>query len=265
MEEHDGLRLVYSREEVSESGRNLDGVVTNVGMELWCMLRQGLNVLESIIKIRGEEPLCAREVIGRYLATSANGKVIIIGHSLGGLHARYYAQNYPDKVPLCITIGTPHQGTPTARLARLLYPAGVYGESTREMYPNSEVIRRMDDQFKREKERLRNKTKFVNIRSKKDFVVPYSYSHFSHTDEEYTLENCGHVGSIDSDILYKILVRETEEVYRKHGECPVVMLHGFCLNGETFIDLHKKLGIFHRTIASRIFTPDYNFTTSIEK
>src|SRR3989338_820114 len=49
-----------------------------------------------------------------------NGNLIIVGHSLGGLHARSYTQKNPSRVKSCITITTPHNGTPTAYLGILL-------------------------------------------------------------------------------------------------------------------------------------------------
>ncbi|HEU5122334.1 MAG TPA: alpha/beta fold hydrolase [Candidatus Saccharimonadales bacterium] len=39
------------------------------------------------------------------------GKVLIIGHSMGGLAAQYAAAQVPNKVGLVITIGTPHKGS----------------------------------------------------------------------------------------------------------------------------------------------------------
>lgn len=38
-------------------------------------------------------------------------KTNLVGHSFGGLIARYYAAQHPDKVNTVITVGTPHMGT----------------------------------------------------------------------------------------------------------------------------------------------------------
>jgi triacylglycerol lipase len=45
-------------------------------------------------------------------------RIHVIGHSLGGLIARYYAQRLggDERVHTCVTLGTPHQGTMAARL-----------------------------------------------------------------------------------------------------------------------------------------------------
>ncbi|MGY4765462.1 esterase/lipase family protein [Kribbella sp. CWNU-51] len=51
-------------------------------------------------------------------AASGSDKIHVIGHSLGGLIARYYAQRLggDERVHTCVTLGTPHQGTMAARL-----------------------------------------------------------------------------------------------------------------------------------------------------
>lgn len=59
---------------------------------------------------RGEELAAAVEEI---LATTGHAKVVIVGHSQGGLDARYVASTRPEQVAAVVTIATPHRGTPT--------------------------------------------------------------------------------------------------------------------------------------------------------
>lgn len=61
--------------------------------------------------------------------------VTIIGHSLGGLIARYYVQRLGGDalVPRVVTLATPHQGTETARL---LHPLPI----VRQLRPDSAVL-----------------------------------------------------------------------------------------------------------------------------
>ncbi|KKR88234.1 MAG: Alpha/beta hydrolase fold protein, partial [Candidatus Wolfebacteria bacterium GW2011_GWB1_41_12] len=40
-----------------------------------------------------------------------SGKVNLVGHSMGGLVARAYAQNHPDRVNKLVTVGSPYQGS----------------------------------------------------------------------------------------------------------------------------------------------------------
>ncbi|MEV6282613.1 alpha/beta fold hydrolase [Kribbella sp. NPDC051770] len=49
---------------------------------------------------------------------SGSDQIHIVGHSLGGLIARYYAQRLggDERLHTCVTLGTPHQGTVAARL-----------------------------------------------------------------------------------------------------------------------------------------------------
>jgi triacylglycerol lipase len=61
-------------------------------------------------------------------------RIHVIGHSMGGLVARYYVQRLGGdaRVHTLVTLGTPHQGTRAARL----FPRGVCQQLT----PNSEVV-----------------------------------------------------------------------------------------------------------------------------
>ncbi len=42
--------------------------------------------------------------------SNPNEKIDLVGHSLGGLIARVYAQKYPNKVNKVVTVGSPHKG-----------------------------------------------------------------------------------------------------------------------------------------------------------
>ncbi|MDQ4077773.1 MAG: alpha/beta fold hydrolase, partial [Chloroflexota bacterium] len=57
--------------------------------------------------------------IERALRGSGSDKVILVGHSMGGLVARAYVQSsqYRGDVERLITLGTPHRGTPEAYFA----------------------------------------------------------------------------------------------------------------------------------------------------
>jgi triacylglycerol lipase len=56
--------------------------------------------------------------IERLCEESGSDQIHIVGHSLGGLIARYYVQRLggSERVHTCVTLGTPHQGTFAARL-----------------------------------------------------------------------------------------------------------------------------------------------------
>ncbi|MBI4953855.1 MAG: alpha/beta fold hydrolase [Myxococcales bacterium] len=63
---------------------------------------------------RGEQLALA---ISGILAHTGYRKVNLVGHSQGGLDARYVAHVYPDMVASVVTLQTPHAGTPIADIA----------------------------------------------------------------------------------------------------------------------------------------------------
>ncbi|MGW7487915.1 esterase/lipase family protein [Streptomyces sp. NPDC054786] len=88
---------------------------------LTCDLRKAAELLS-----RHVEEVCAR---------TGHRRVDIVGHSLGGLIARYYVQRLGGdaRVRTLITLGTPHSGT---RIAPLMSAHPI----VRQMRPDSEVI-----------------------------------------------------------------------------------------------------------------------------
>ena len=70
--------------------------------------------------------------VDELLAESGHSKVHLIGHSQGGLDARYLVNvlGYGDRVASLTTIGTPHHGTPLADAA-LLAPPGMVNRAGR--------------------------------------------------------------------------------------------------------------------------------------
>ncbi|MFJ8106912.1 esterase/lipase family protein [Streptomyces sp. NPDC096132] len=81
----------------------------------------------------------AAELLGRHIeeicARTGSGRVDMVGHSLGGLIARYYVQRLGGdvRVRTLVTLGTPHSGTRVVPLANA-HPI------VRQMRPGSEVI-----------------------------------------------------------------------------------------------------------------------------
>ena len=72
-------------------------------------------------------------------AASGSDQIHVIGHSLGGLIARYYAQRLggDERVHTCVTLGTPHQGTMAARL--LPWPL------VKQIRPDSDLMAELDE------------------------------------------------------------------------------------------------------------------------
>lgn len=98
------------------------------------------------------------------LKASGQPRVHLVGHSLGGMIARWYVQEMGGSanVDHCMTIGSPHGGTYAAY-------AGV-GGAAKDMRPGSNVLCRLDRSFS-----SCTSTTFVNLYSDLDvFVVPPS-------------------------------------------------------------------------------------------
>ena len=76
--------------------------------------------------------------VERVLAATRAGKVMIVGHSMGGMVARYYVQELggEDTVDTVVTLGTPHQGTYGAYVG--------FGRATAQLRPSSPMLRQLD-------------------------------------------------------------------------------------------------------------------------
>jgi triacylglycerol lipase len=74
--------------------------------------------------------------VERLTEESGYERIHVVGHSLGGLIARYYVQRLSghERVRTLITLGTPHAGTELARAGRLL-------PLVRQLRPDSSLIR----------------------------------------------------------------------------------------------------------------------------
>lgn len=86
----------------------------------WTVFTPAVDPLQSI-EVRGAEVAVA---IDDALAQTGAASVILIGHSQGGLDARYAISTlgYGDRVATLVTIGTPHHGSKVADLAVGLIP-----------------------------------------------------------------------------------------------------------------------------------------------
>ncbi|MGW1974737.1 esterase/lipase family protein [Streptomyces sp. NPDC001889] len=132
----------------------------------------------------------AAELLGRHIAQvcarTGRNEVDIVGHSLGGLIARYYIQCLGGdlRVRTLVTLGTPHSGTTAAPLASA-HPV------VRQMRPGSALI-----------EELRGpapgcRTRFVSFWSDLDqWMVPIETARLDHPDlitENVQVSSIGHL------------------------------------------------------------------------
>ncbi|MGW8766594.1 lipase family alpha/beta hydrolase [Streptomyces sp. NPDC055815] len=141
------------------------------------LTRHGRDCVESL----NYSPLtcdlrAAAELLGRRVdeirARTGHDEVDIVGHSLGGLIARYYVQRLGGdaRVRTLVTLGTPHSGTTVAPLADA-HPL------VRQMRPGSEVLRELAEPAPG------CRTRFVSFWSDLDQVmVPVETARLDHPD-----------------------------------------------------------------------------------
>ncbi|MFK0210081.1 esterase/lipase family protein [Streptomyces sp. NPDC090298] len=141
------------------------------------LTRNGRDCVESL----NYSPLtcdlrAAAELLGRRVdeirARTGHAEVDVVGHSLGGLIARYYVQRLggDSRVRTLVMLGTPHAGTTVAPLADA-HPL------VRQMRPGSEVLRELAGPAPG------CRTRFVSFWSDLDqMMVPVETARLDHPD-----------------------------------------------------------------------------------
>ena len=115
------------------------------------------------------------ETVRRLAAATGHDRVHVVGHSLGGLLARWFVQRQggDEVVDTLVTLGTPHGGTELARLAPLvpLLPM------TRQLAPGGAVVRALAEPAPG------CRTRFVAYASDIDhLVLPHRNARVEHPD-----------------------------------------------------------------------------------
>lgn len=132
---------------------------------------EALNYSPLTCDLRTAAALLARHVED-VLARTGHSQVDIVGHSLGGLIARYYVQRLGGDVRVhsLVTLGTPHSGT---RVAPLLSAHPL----VRQMCPDSEVITELRQPAPE------CRTRFVSFWSDVDqLMIPAEVARMDHPD-----------------------------------------------------------------------------------
>ncbi|UQX87855.1 alpha/beta fold hydrolase [Jatrophihabitans telluris] len=122
--------------------------------------------------------------VERVCAQSGYEQVFVVGHSLGGVIARYYVQRLGGdaRVNTVVTLGSPHAGTQTARLL----PVGV----ARQLRPGSAVMTELAAPAE-------CRSRFVAIYSDRDeIVVPHRSAALEHPDLSVTQIKVHRVGHL---------------------------------------------------------------------
>lgn len=192
---HLATRRVF---EVLESRLRRDG---------FCVFSINLGGLFNVFNSFGIDQ-CAekiREKIDHLYARYDLGPLSIIGHSKGGLIARYYVKRLggDQRVKNLITLGTPHNGTPTAYLG--LLATGLVTKDVWQMTPMSPFIRRL------KLGPFPANVRFVSIYSKQDRISPFPCC-ILETDGRDNLVNVEVAGITHREYLWK---RRVYQVIRR--------------------------------------------------
>lgn len=136
-------------------------------------------------------------VVERITEETGHDRIHIVGHSLGGLVARYYVQRLGgDKhVHTLVTLGAPHSGTHAARL--------VPQRLVRQLRPGSELIAELAEPAPG------CQTRFVSFWSDLDqIIIPKSSARLDHPDlnaRNVLLRGIGHLSlPIDRRVIHEI-------------------------------------------------------------
>jgi hypothetical protein len=131
----------------------------------------------------------AAEIVGaiveRICEETGYARIHVIGHSVGGLVARYYVQRLGGdaRVDTLVTLATPHQGTAAA----VLFPSRL----VRQAAAGSDVIRELAGPV------ASCRTRFVAIAAELDeLVLPPGHARLDHPDlpvENLTISGTGHL------------------------------------------------------------------------
>ncbi len=152
--------------------------------------RRGFGVVHAINYsiLTGDLRAAAGELrthVERLREMTGSDKVHIVGHSLGGMIARYYVQRMggDDAVDTLVTLGSPHHGSNTAYLLPI--------PLARQLRPGSDVVAELAEPAPQ------CRTRFLVAWSRLDqMIVPQGNARLRHPDldvEELELRDVGHL------------------------------------------------------------------------
>lgn len=138
------------------------------------------------------------EAIEQLCLETGYEQIHVIGHSLGGLIARYYVQRLggSERVQTLVTLGTPHQGTLLARMGTVL-------PLVRQLAPGSDLLEELSEPAPG------CSTRFIAFHSEMDqLIVPSRNAVLDHPDLDATniaVKAAGHLSMVSKgDVAFRI-------------------------------------------------------------
>lgn len=123
-------------------------------------------------------------------------KVVLVGHSMGGVLARIYCQRHPDQIQSVLSIGAPHRGTDGA----LLIGGREHGPPSR----RSQWLDRFNAQHTEE-------PKLINVWSANDNIVwPQRSAQLNHVTD-YKIAGYGHLHMLAAPEILQTLLPILEQ------------------------------------------------------
>lgn len=141
------------------------------------------------------------EKVDRICKEHGTDKIILVGHSKGGLVISHYttalAQKRNVNVTAVITIGSPLQGTPVAHVG--------IGHDAGQMKPDSHFIQELTGL----RTNYNGNTRFYHIASRTDEIVPFHSALPENADEkrQLVLNDAGHLGLVFDSRVRRQLCR----------------------------------------------------------
>ena len=131
------------------------------------------------------------------VAETGYERIHVVGHSLGGLIARYYVQRLggDERIHTLVTLGSPHEGTLTAHLLPM--------QLCRQLRPGSDLFAELTEPAER------CRTRFVAYWSDLDqLIVPHDGARLDHPDlsaRNVRVHGVGHMSlPLDGQVVHEI-------------------------------------------------------------
>jgi triacylglycerol lipase len=141
------------------------------------------------------------DVVDAILSTTGASQVNLVGHSMGGLIARYYIEHLggAGKVGACVMLGTPNHGSLMSRVG-----VGVCAE---QMRPGSAFLEELN-KF----ESIEKRVKYVSIRSTFDnLLVPSGNAILGGNTKNIALDYMGHLTMLYSPKVARLVWENLRE------------------------------------------------------
>jgi triacylglycerol lipase len=188
--------------------RSFEVIERRLRRDGYCVFSINLGGTFDVFNTRGIDQSAekVREKIERLYARYTLGPLSIIGHSKGGLIGRYYVKRLGGerRVQALITLGTPHNGTPTAYFG--IATVGLIAPSVWQMTPMSPFIRRL------KAGPFPEQVHFASIYSKRDRFSPFPPA-LLESEGQANLRNievkdCTHRALLTQKRVYDLVHRE---------------------------------------------------------